>query len=33
MGGIRGNRDNEATGGKDFVSGESSFRFPVTGSG
>jgi len=32
MGGIRGNQDDEATGGKDFVSGESSFCFPVTGS-
>jgi len=31
MGGIRGNQGDEATGGKDFVSGESSFRFPVTG--
>ena len=32
MGGIRGSQDDEATGGEDFVSGESSFRFPVTGS-
>jgi len=32
MGGIRGNRDDEATGGKDFISSESSFCFPVTGS-
>jgi len=32
MGEIRGNRNDEATGGEDFVSGESSFRFPVTGS-
>ena len=28
MGGIRGSRDDEATGGEDFVSSESSFRFP-----
>jgi len=33
MGGIRGSRDDEATGGEDFVSGKNSFRFPVTGSG
>jgi len=32
MGGIRGSQDDEATGGEDSVSGESSFRFPVTGS-
>ena len=32
MGGIRGNRDDEATGGEDFVLGDNSFRFPVTGS-
>jgi len=32
MGGIHGNRDDEATGGEDFVSGDNSFRFPVTGS-
>jgi len=32
MGGICGNREDEATGGEDFVSGEISFRFPVTGS-
>jgi len=32
IGGIRGNRDDEATGGEDFVSSESSFRFPVTSS-
>jgi len=32
MGGIRGSQDDEATGGKDFVPGEGSFRFPVTGS-
>jgi len=31
MGGIRGRRDDEATGGEDFESGESSFHFPVTG--
>jgi len=33
MGGTRGSRDDDATGGKDFISGESSFRFPVTGDG
>ena len=32
MGGIRGNRDDKATGGEDSVSGDNSFRFPVTGS-
>jgi len=32
MGGIRGNRDDEATGGEDSVLGDNSFRFPVTGS-
>jgi len=32
MGGIRSNRGDKATGGEDFVSGESSFHFPVTGS-
>ena len=32
MGGIRGNQDDEATGGEDSVSGDNSFRFPVTGS-
>jgi len=32
MGEIRGNRDDEATGGEDSISGESSFCFPVTGS-
>jgi len=31
MGGICGSQDDEAT-GEDFVSSESSFRFPVTGS-
>jgi len=33
MGGIRGSRDDDATRGEDFVSGESSFRFPITGDG
>ena len=33
MGGIRGSQDDEATGGEDFILGENSFRFPVTGSG
>ena len=32
MGGSHGNRDDEAPGDEDFVSGESSFRFPITGS-
>jgi len=32
MGGIHGSRDDEATGGEDSVSGDNSFRFPVTGS-
>jgi len=32
MGEICGSRDDEATGGEDFVSGDNSFRFPVTGS-
>jgi len=32
MGGTRGSRDDEATGGEGSVLGESSFRFPVTGS-
>jgi len=32
MGGIRGSRDDEATGGEGFVLGDNSFRFPVTGS-
>jgi len=32
MGGIRGSWDDEATGGEDSISSESSFRFPVTGS-
>jgi len=32
MGRICGNRDDKATGSEDFVSGKSSFRFPVTGS-
>ena len=32
MGGIRGSQDDEAIGGEDFVLGESSFCFPVTGS-
>jgi len=31
IGGICGNRDDEATGDEGFVSGESSFRFPVIG--
>ena len=31
MGGSRGRRDDEVTGGEGFVSGESSFLFPVTG--
>jgi len=32
MGGIRGSCDDDGTsGGRDFVSGESSFRFPVMG--
>jgi len=31
MGGIRGRRDEDATGGEDLNSGESSFHFPVTG--
>jgi len=33
MGGICGSRDDDATGGDDSVSGESSFRFPVIGDG
>jgi len=33
MGGIRGVREADATGDDDFVSGESSFRFPVVGGG
>jgi len=33
MGGICGSRDDEAAGGKDSVSGDSSFCFPITGSG
>jgi len=32
MGGICGSHDDDATGGEDSDSGESSFRFPVTGS-
>jgi len=32
MGEIRGSWDDEATGGEDFVLGENSFCFPVTGS-
>jgi len=32
MGGILGNQDDEATGDEDSVSGNNSFRFPVTGS-
>jgi len=32
MGGMRGSQDDEATGGENSISGESSFRFPVTGS-
>jgi len=32
MGGIRGSRDNEATGGEDSISGDNSFHFPVTSS-
>jgi len=32
MGGICGSRDDEAAGDEDSFSGESSFRFPVTGS-
>jgi len=32
MGGIRGNHDDDATGGEGSDSGESSFCFPVTGS-
>jgi len=33
MGGIRGSQDDEATGGEDSVPSESSFCFPVNGSG
>jgi len=32
MGGIRGSRDDDATGGEGPISGESSFHFPITGS-
>jgi len=31
MGEIRGSQDDEATGGEDFVLGDNSFHFPVTG--
>jgi len=33
IGGIRGNRDDDVIGVDDFVSGESSFCFPVAGDG
>ena len=33
MGGIRSSCDDDATGGKGSISGESSFRFPLSGDG